>query len=80
MISGLVNSDLSRDITKVPGLGDIPVLGALFRSTNFRTGRTDLVILVTPVVIDPSEEAVKKASSIREQAVTTAGEQGFLLK
>lgn len=80
VISGLVNSDLSRDITKVPGLGDIPVLGALFRSTNFRTGRTDLVILVTPVVIDPSEEAVKKASSIREQAVTTAGEQGFLLK
>ena len=80
VISGLVNSDLSRDITKVPGLGDIPVLGALFMSTNFRTGRTDLVILVTPVVIDPSEEAVKKASSIREQAVTTAGEQGFLLK
>ena len=80
VISGLVNSDLAKDVSKLAGLGDIPVLGALFRSTNFRSGRTDLVILVTPMVIDPSEDAVKKASGIQERANDFAREKGLLLK
>jgi pilus assembly protein CpaC len=75
-----VNSDLAKDVSKLAGLGDIPVLGALFRSTNFRSGRTDLVILVTPMVIDPSEDAVKKASGIQERANDFAREKGLLLK
>ena len=80
VISGLVNSDLSKDVSKLAGLGDIPVLGALFRSTNFRSGRTDLVILVTPMIIDPSEGGVKKASDIQERANGFAQEKGLLLK
>jgi pilus assembly protein CpaC len=80
VISGLVNSDLSKDVSKLAGLGDIPVLGALFRSTNFRSGRTDLVILVTPMIIDPSEGGVKKALDIQERANGFAQEKGLLLK
>ncbi|MET0179091.1 MAG: secretion system protein, partial [Novosphingobium sp.] len=38
---------------KAPGLGDVPILGTLFRSTNFRKGETELVIVVTPYLVRP---------------------------
>ena len=38
----------------MPGLGSIPILGALFRSTGFQRGQTELVILVTPTLVQPS--------------------------
>ena len=53
VMSGLVNTDMSNDATKVPGISSIPVLGRLFRSDNFKSGRTDLVVLVTPTIVDP---------------------------
>jgi pilus assembly protein CpaC len=40
-------------VTKFPGLGDIPILGQLFRSQNFQKGQTELVILVTPKLARP---------------------------
>ncbi len=71
VMSGLVNSTMSNDSTRVPGIGNIPVLGRLFRSDGFRSGRTDLVILVTPTVIDPAStinrERIDKARDIRER-------------
>lgn len=48
VISGLLKTEDSRANTKVPFLGDIPVLGHLFKSVNFNQGRTELVILATP--------------------------------
>lgn len=70
VMSGLVNAQMSNDTSKVPGIGDIPVLGRLFRSDNFNSGRTDLVILVTPTIIDPSStinrERVDKSMDMRE--------------
>jgi pilus assembly protein CpaC len=80
VISGLVNTELAKDISKLAGLGNLPILGALFRSNNFRAGRTDLVILVTPTVVDPSVEAIKKASEIQNSAKKFAADEGFLLK
>jgi pilus assembly protein CpaC len=80
VISGLVNTELAKDISKLAGLGSLPILGALFRSNNFRAGRTDLVILVTPTVVDPSVEAIKKASEIKNSAKKFAADEGFLLK
>jgi pilus assembly protein CpaC len=53
VISGLLNAESSEDIDKVPGLGDIPYLGALFRSKSYRNQATELVIFVTPEVMDP---------------------------
>ncbi len=50
-LSGLVNSELSNAIDKVPGLGSVPVLGRLFRSDDFRNKRTDLVVLLEPEII-----------------------------
>lgn len=52
-IGGLIAHDITRDVTKLPFLGDLPVLGQLFRSTSFIKGETELIILVTPTIVDP---------------------------
>lgn len=53
-IAGLIEERMRREINQLPGLGNIPILGALFRSHEYRTEQTELVILVTPVVVQPS--------------------------
>lgn len=50
VISGLLNAEHSKDVDKVAGLGDIPILGNLFKSRNYRNQLTELVIFVTPEV------------------------------
>jgi pilus assembly protein CpaC len=59
VLAGLLENDRNNTITKFPGLGDIPILGALFRSTSFQNNQTDLVILVTPYIVHPVAEASK---------------------
>lgn len=53
VISGLVSADMAKDVGKIPALGDIPVLGHLFKSSNFRGKNTELVIFVTPKIFTP---------------------------
>jgi pilus assembly protein CpaC len=53
MIAGLLRNTNTNDISKAPFLGDLPVLGALFRSTSFRRQETELVIIVTPYLVRP---------------------------
>lgn len=50
-MSGLIDTNISANIYKLPFLGDIPVLGALFRSTEFRNNRTELVVFVQPHIV-----------------------------
>lgn len=52
LIGGLINSDQSKYIDKIPLLGDIPILGALFRSEDFQSGNSELVFFVTPEIVD----------------------------
>lgn len=52
VLGGLLSKEATTDIDKVPLLGDIPVLGALFRSKRFQNRETELVVFVTPSVID----------------------------
>jgi pilus assembly protein CpaC len=54
VISGLINRDMQNDISAIPGLGNLPVIGRLFRSDSFRGGQTDMLIAVTPFVVDPT--------------------------
>ncbi len=56
VMSGLVDRELGRDVSAVKGLGAIPILGALFRSRDFRDSITDLVIFVTPLIYDASHQ------------------------
>jgi pilus assembly protein CpaC len=52
-LAGLLNDNLTQSINKFPGLGELPVLGALFRSQSYQKGDTELVILVTPHLARP---------------------------
>ena len=53
MIAGLLRNTNSNSINKAPFLGDLPVLGSLFRSTKYRRQETELVIVVTPYLVRP---------------------------
>jgi len=57
MIAGLLSNSAQNTIDKTPGAGDIPILGNLFRSTEFRKGQTELVIVVTPYLVRPVNDA-----------------------
>jgi pilus assembly protein CpaC len=52
-LAGMLDDNLRQVVTKFPGLGDIPILGTLFRSNGFQKGQTELVILVTPRLAKP---------------------------
>lgn len=54
-ISGLLREDNTRNLRKVPGIGDIPILGTLFRSKSFRKGETELLIVVSPQIVRATE-------------------------
>ncbi|MGC2523785.1 MAG: type II and III secretion system protein family protein, partial [Stellaceae bacterium] len=57
-LAGLLMHNTSQDISKVPWLGDIPILGALFRSNKFQNKETELVVIVTPYLVRPPATAV----------------------
>lgn len=52
-IGGLVRNNLVANLKGVPGLGEVPVLGALFRSTDYQQDRTELVFLITARLVKP---------------------------
>lgn len=52
-MAGLLQTRHSRNVDQIPWLGDIPVLGALFRSTDFQKNETELVVIVTPRLVLP---------------------------
>ncbi|MEM1364134.1 MAG: type II and III secretion system protein family protein [Pseudomonadota bacterium] len=53
MVAGLVQDSVRQSITKIPGLGNLPILGTLFRSRDFQRDETELVIIVTPYLVRP---------------------------
>jgi pilus assembly protein CpaC len=53
MIAGLLQNTASNSVEKAPFLGDLPVLGTLFRSTKFQRNETELVVIVTPYLVRP---------------------------
>ncbi len=52
-IAGLLQNNVTHDISKFPGLADVPVLGRLFQSDRFQRDESELVILVTPYIVKP---------------------------
>lgn len=53
MIAGLIKDQARTNISSLPGVKELPVLGALFRSTDFQRNESELVIAVTPYLVDP---------------------------
>jgi pilus assembly protein CpaC len=55
-LAGLLQDSLRESVSKVPGLGDLPIIGALFRSTAYQQEKTDLLIAVTPHLVKANKE------------------------
>jgi pilus assembly protein CpaC len=56
-IAGLIDNNMITDYDKVPLLGDIPILGSLFRSKELRQNRSELLVLVTPQIVYPQDDS-----------------------
>ena len=79
VLSGLISRKTTSSIDKVPGLGDIPLLGALFRSKRFQNDETELVVFVTPTVVDShSPGLVDRVQRSTEKLQNNLGRQPYL--
>jgi len=56
-IAGLFQNDASNQIKQFPWLADVPILGALFRSSSFQRNESELVIIVTPYIVKPASQS-----------------------
>jgi pilus assembly protein CpaC len=61
-IAGLLQADNARNISQLPWIGSVPVLGALFRSAAYQKDETDLVIIVTPTLVQPAPPGARLAT------------------
>lgn len=72
-IAGLFQRESSQDVEKIPMLGDMPILGNLFRSKRFQRNETELVILITPYLVQPvRSRTVATPLDARPDATVTA--------
>jgi pilus assembly protein CpaC len=53
-VAGLIRNNVTETLTRFPGLGDLPILGALFRSTEFQKDQTELIFIITPRLVKPA--------------------------
>lgn len=65
-IGGLISSEATKDVQKMPVLGDIPIIGNLFKSSSFSRGETEVIILVTPTIVNPDEYLPPETREMRE--------------
>ena len=56
-IAGLLDNETTRNLTKIPILGDIPILGELFKSRGIRDRRTELLVIVQPQLVQAGDSA-----------------------
>ena len=66
-LGGLIQESNNRTNSQVPGAGDVPVLGALFRSRSDQIAKTELLILITPRVIRNGQEARSVTDELRQR-------------
>lgn len=70
MIAGLTNAEMLRNVDQTPGLGDLPILGALFRSSDFRNNESELVIIISPHLVDPAKNRSQLKSPLDQRKLT----------
>lgn len=69
VLSGVINREQASDVSAVPYLGQMPVLGNLFRSKRFQNRESELVVFLTPWTVKPGETGVEpRAAALRERA------------
>ena len=75
-IAGLLQDNFTDVVGQVPWLGDVPILGALFRSADFQRNQSELVIIVTPHLVSPTRG---NALSMPTDRVAPPSEKGLFL-
>lgn len=82
VVGGLIQDQLQENVTKVPLLGDIPILGNLFRRTESTKSKTELLVFLTPeVILDPAQlEATSQRIKENAAALDGAVDEGMLQK
>jgi pilus assembly protein CpaC len=63
-IAGLLDERTTIQLSKVPGIADIPILGELFKSRNINRTNSELIVLVTPTIVDPVSESVSAPAPV----------------
>ncbi len=78
VLSGLFNYDQQKNVSKVPLLGHIPIIGELFKTRQFIEKKNELAIFVTPRVVNPDSDRVReKIDKIKERYKDAADAVGF---
>lgn len=70
VLGGLITSQDVKSYSKIPFLGDLPLIGALFRSKNFTEGRSELVFFITPEIVDVANNEQKDILDKSEKEIT----------
>lgn len=79
VLSGFISRDQMQTMDKVPGMGDVPILSALFRSKKFQNNETELAIFVRPVVVSSDNDDMQKRVMRSQAIVDSTFEQQALL-
>ncbi len=74
-VAGLLDNSQNQTVNKFPFLGDVPILGPLFRSTNFQNNQSELVIIITPYIVKPGESEQAMAMPMDGYAPPTESER-----
>ncbi len=75
-IAGLIDRRVQAQMSKIPGLGDIPIIGRLFRSRSTNRSKTELMVLVTPHIVDPATTGAVEVA-VPEPPIPHLDEPGF---
>ena len=76
-ISGLLDHRITDDFSKIPGIGDIPVLGQLFRSRNLNHAVNELIVIVTPRLVEPLQQPLAQQPAVPDWAIPFMQPQQF---
>ena len=58
VIGGMIQETETKSVSKIPFLGDLPVIGMFFRSTQTQKGKEEMVVMITPQIVVDTEDAV----------------------
>ena len=64
VIAGMINEEEQKSVGKIPVLGDLPVIGSMFRSSSSKKQKNEMVIMITPKIVTDTEDAVGNADAL----------------
>ena len=78
-IAGLLQDMVTQQDSSIPGLGELPVIGTLFRSTSFEHKKSELVVIVTPVLVTPVNDRSRLHTPDEDYVAPNDGQRDFLI-